>query len=130
MSDSNIFPFRINRESNIPLNNQIKEHIRGQIYAGQLKPGDQLPTIKDLARALSVNFNTVALAYRDLAAQGVIFSARGKGTFVASPQRENALEQRRRKKLQALVNAFLNEADRLGYRPEEVWQTIQMHFNR
>jgi DNA-binding transcriptional regulator YhcF (GntR family) len=130
MSDSNIIPFRINRESNIPLNNQIKEHIRGQIYAGHLKPGDQLPTIKDLARALSVNFNTIALAYRDLATQGVLVSARGQGTFVAAPPRENAREQQRREKLQTLVNALLKEADRLGYTPEEVWQTIQTHFNR
>lgn len=130
MSDSKIVPFRINRESNIPLNNQIKEHIRGQIYAGHLKPGDQLPTIQGLARALSVNSNTIALAYRDLAAQGVLVSARGKGTFVAALSSESEQEQLRREKLQTLVNAFLKEADRQDYTPEEVWQTIQTYFNR
>ena len=130
MAESKIIPFHLSRESNIPLNNQLKEHIRSQIYAGQLNPGDQLPTIKDMSRALSVNFNTVALAYRDLAAQGVLVSERGKGTFVAESPRDSEQKRLRRARLQALVNALLRETNRLGYTPEEVWGTIQAHFQR
>ena len=121
---------RVNRDSNIPLYNQIKEQIRGQVYAGQLNSGDQLPTIKELAFLLSVNFNTVALAYRDLTAQGVLVCIRGKGTFVATTAVERDPQRLRQEKLQGLVNALLKEASRLGYTPEEVWQTIQTYFNR
>jgi GntR family transcriptional regulator len=121
---------RIHRDSNIPLYNQIKEQIRGQVYAGILKSGDQLPTIKELALLLSVNFNTVALAYRDLTAQGVLVTIRGKGTFVAVAPAERDPQRLRQEKLQGLVNALLKEAARLGYTPDDVWQTIQTYFNR
>jgi DNA-binding transcriptional regulator YhcF (GntR family) len=123
-------PIRVNRESTIPLYNQIKEQIRGQVHAGQLISGDKLPTIKELAHSLSVNFNTVALAYRDLTAQGILVSKRGKGTFVAATPHERNQQNLRQEKLQALVNALLKEATRLDYTPEEVWQTIQAHFMR
>jgi DNA-binding transcriptional regulator YhcF (GntR family) len=120
----------VNRNSNIPLYSQIKEQIRSQVYSGQLKSGDQLPTIKELAGHLSVNFNTVALAYRDLTAQGVLVSLRGKGTFVAAAPVERDRQRQRQERLQSLVNALLKEGGRLGYTPEEVWQTMQGYFSR
>jgi DNA-binding transcriptional regulator YhcF (GntR family) len=130
MPTTSNLPIRVNRESTIPLYNQIKEQIRGQVHAGQLISGDKLPTIKELAHSLSVNFNTVALAYRDLTAQGILVSKRGKGTFVAATPHERNQQNLRQEKLQALVNALLKEAARLDYTPEEVWQTIQAHFMR
>jgi GntR family transcriptional regulator len=119
----------INRDSNIPLYNQIKEQIRGQVFAGNLQSGDQLPTIKELALLLSVNFNTVALAYRDLTAQGVLVTIRGRGTFVAATLYDQDRQRQRQEKLEALVNALLKEAARLGY-TRRVWQSIQVHFSR
>ena len=70
---------QIDKNSRVPLYNQIKDQIKGLIHAGQVKTGDQLPTIRELSVDLSVNLNTVALAYRDLVNEGVIITARGKG---------------------------------------------------
>ncbi len=111
---------RIDKTSRVPIYDQIKEQVKGLIHAGQIKTGDQLPTIRELSVELSVNFNTVALAYRDLANEGVIITERGKGTFVASTPGEQEMQVLRTEKLRNLIEALLNETDRLGYRHTEV----------
>jgi len=110
----------IDKISRVPIYDQIKEQIKGLIHAGQIKTGDQLPTIRELSVALSVNFNTVALSYRDLANEGVIVTERGRGTFVASTPGEQEMQQIRSDKLHNLVEALLRETDRLGYKRAEV----------
>ena len=69
-----------------PVYRQIAEQIRGEIDAGRLCEGERLPPIRDLARRLAVNRDTVALAYEKLAAAGVIESTVGRGTFVRAPR--------------------------------------------
>jgi GntR family transcriptional regulator len=111
---------QIDKNSRVPIYDQIKEQIKGLIHAGQIKTGDQLPTIRELSVDLSVNFNTVALAYRDLVNDGVIITERGKGTFVASTPGEEEMHTIRREKLHHLIEALVRETDRLGYNREEV----------
>lgn len=111
---------RIDKNSRVPIYDQIKEQIKGLIHARQIKTGDQLPTIRELSVELSVNFNTVALAYRDLAYEGVIITERGKGTFVANTPADEEMRTIRKQKLNNLINALLQETDRLGYGYEEV----------
>jgi GntR family transcriptional regulator len=110
----------IDKTSRVPMYDQIKEQIKGLIHAGQIKTGDQLPTIRELSVQLSVNFNTVALAYRDLANEGVIITERGKGTFVASTPGEEEMQTIRREKLVNLLTALFRETERLGYTQEDV----------
>jgi len=110
----------IDKTSRVPIYDQIKEQIKGLIHARQLHTGDQLPTIRELSVQLAVNFNTVALSYRDLANEGVIVTERGRGTFVASTPGEEEMSRIRQVKLHALVETLLQEADRLGYSRDEV----------
>ncbi|MBN2148639.1 MAG: GntR family transcriptional regulator [Anaerolineales bacterium] len=114
----------LDKSSHIPIYNQIKEQIKGLVHAGLLHAGDQLPTIRELAVELSVNFNTVALAYRDLANEGMILTERGKGTFVANTPGEEEMQAIRQDKLNSLIDALLQESERLGYKPEEVWRVF------
>lgn len=111
---------QIDKNSRVPIYDQIKEQVKGLIHAGQIKTGDQLPTIRELSVELSVNFNTVALAYRDLVNEGVIITERGKGTFVASTPGVEEMQTIRREKLQNLIAALVKETDRLGYSHEDV----------
>ena len=115
---------RIDKTSRVPIYDQIKEQIKGLIHAGQIKTGDQLPTIRELSVELSVNFNTVALAYRDLANDGVIITERGKGTFVASTPGEEEMKTIRHEKLENLIAALVQETNRLGYSSEEVGRAL------
>lgn len=116
---------QIDKNSRVPIYDQIKEQIKGLIHAGKIKTGDQLPTIRELSVELSVNFNTVALAYRDLVNEGVIITERGKGTFVASTPGEDEMQTIRHNKLYNLIEALVRETDRLGYKREDVSQMFQ-----
>ena len=115
---------RIDKASPLPIHDQIKDQIIGLIHAGKLRPGDQLPTMRALAIALAVNFNTVAHAYRELDSEGVIVTRRGEGTFVAAAPAEHERAGRREQKLQQLARGLLSEADRLGYSPAEVESAV------
>jgi GntR family transcriptional regulator len=66
-----------------PLWSQIEEGVRHLVASGALRPGEALPSVRDLARELRINPNTVAKAYQRLAEAGVLESRRGEGTFVA-----------------------------------------------
>ena len=66
-----------------PLHEQIRFGIRELIISGSLKKDEQLPSVRDLSVSLTVNPNTVARAYKDLEAEGLIYSIQGRGSFVS-----------------------------------------------
>src|SRR3972149_1102250 len=121
---------QIDRDSRVPIHDQIKEQIKGLIHAGQLRAGDQLPTMRALSIELAVNFNTVAHAYRELDGESVITTRRGEGTFVASTPGAAEMRRIRQKKLRELINALFNETDRLGYTVEEVKLALDEQINK
>ena len=73
---------RIERGVSAPISRQIAEQIRAQCLAGGLKAGQCLPSVRQLARELVVNVNTVVRVYERLAAEGLIEMRHGDGTFV------------------------------------------------
>ena len=116
---------RIDPESRVPLYAQIVEQIQAHIAAGQLTPGDQLPTIRQLATDLRINFNTVVRAYLELEREGLISTQRGRGTFVADSPEEEALAEMREEKMELIIATALQELFNLGYARQEVEQTIR-----
>jgi len=77
-----IIKCQIQFQRNRPVGEQIVEQLAHLIDIGKLQPGEQLPTVRDLARELQINFNTVARAYRQLDDAGKITTQQGRGTFV------------------------------------------------
>ena len=110
----------INIQSQVPIYSQIKDQVRHLINTGELLPGDQLPTVRQLAADLRVNFNTVARAYRQLDEDGIISTQLGRGTFILEPHSEEETEQLRQEDMRRLTSYYLTEAHRLGFSPEEV----------
>jgi GntR family transcriptional regulator len=110
---------QIELESKVPIYVQVEEQIQAMIAAGQLRPGDQLPTIRQLAADLRVNYNTIARVYLDLDRDGVITTQRGRGTFVAGGPNEKELARLREEKLRSILRSSLEEAQRLGYSADE-----------
>ena len=86
--------FQIDRGSPLPVYVQLAEQIRLLIRRGAIAPGDPLPTVRELAVALSLNANTVTRVYRDLQQEGLLRLERGLGTFVAPQQGNAALADR------------------------------------
>lgn len=116
--------------SHVPIYVQIVERVKHLVATEVLNPGDQLPTVRQLAADLRVNFNTVARAYRVLDEAGVISTQQGRGTYVLeSPPPEQA-KQLRHAALTALVRSFLDEADRLGFEADEVSHEVEVLIKR
>jgi GntR family transcriptional regulator len=102
-----------------PLFRQIVDGIRRQIATGELVAGSRLPSVRALGQQLTINPNTVAKAYAELAAEGVIEPIKGVGLFVATPRQRLSLPERERRlgeAVQQLVRAVLP----LGYTADEV----------
>jgi GntR family transcriptional regulator len=108
----------IDFRSGISITDQIVEQIYDRIVLGELRTGEQLPTVRDLARQLKVNFNTVARAYRILDQAGVINTQHGRGTYIlpdVPPQ-----ETEKSKELDRLTRDFLDQLERQGFNNAEI----------
>jgi GntR family transcriptional regulator len=116
--------FQIDQKSGIPIYIQIMDQIKHLIATGALQPGQQLPTIRELAVNLTINLHTVAHAYAELEREGFLTIQRGRGTFITDGHHENQLEKLRDEKLQALVENLFVEVLSLGYEPDEIEQAL------
>jgi len=110
---------RLSAQSGAPIYQQITEQVTLLVASGQLSPGDPLPAIRTLAEKLLVNPNTVARAYRELEAAGVVASRVGSGTVVASGPSPLARHERLRR-LHEQVDRLLAQAQQLDFTLEEV----------
>jgi GntR family transcriptional regulator len=72
-------------DTGIPIYIQLREQLLRAIGAGVVAPGEQLPTMRQVAVALKIDLNTVQRAYAELERDGVLVTTRGRGTFVANP---------------------------------------------
>lgn len=96
-----------------PIWRQIEEGMRRMISLGSLRPGDVVPSVRDLAKNLRVNPNTVARAYQRLTDHGVFIVRRGEGTFVAeAPSQPKKAE--RNEKLREAADRYAGTAVALG----------------
>ena len=103
---------RLDAGSGVPVYLQLFSQIRRYTSAGRLRPGDRLPTVRELAAQLGVNFNTVARAYRLLDRAGVVSAQQGRGTFVLEPR---AKARGNRIALHALASHYIAESRRQGF---------------
>jgi GntR family transcriptional regulator len=107
-----------------PIYLQIVEQVRTLVASGELKQGDQLPTVRQLATELRVNFNTVARAYRLLDEAGLISTQQGRGTYIWETPSAEKVSHLRQQSLEGLTRGYLAEAARLSYTPDEIARTI------
>lgn len=76
---------RLDFQDKVPIYTQIVDQVKSLVAGGALRPGDQLPTVRELAADLRINFNTVARAYRLLHEERVLSTQQGRGTYVLGP---------------------------------------------
>ncbi|HSP15036.1 MAG TPA: GntR family transcriptional regulator [Thermoanaerobaculia bacterium] len=121
--------FDINPSDAAPIWQQIEDGMRRMIALGALNPGDAVPSVRDLARKLRVNPNTVARAYQRLTDRGVFSVRRGDGTYVAEePVQEKKSE--RNEKLREAATRYAGVAISVGASSDEAADELEESFDR
>ena len=116
---TSLLDFSIDPHSGVPFYRQIIERVKYGIVRGLLSPGDQLPTVRQLAADLSVNPNTVVRAYREMEIEGVLDTQQGSGTFIANhPPEIGEFEMSR--KLDQILTELLARAHGYGLTLDDV----------
>ncbi|MCC5849209.1 MAG: GntR family transcriptional regulator [Verrucomicrobia bacterium] len=89
-----MLPLRIDPHSGMPVYRQIRDQMTHLMASGTLRPGDRLPSIRELAGQLTLNPATVAKAYAELENEGAVVSERGKGVFVRETASRHGARER------------------------------------
>lgn len=92
-----------------PIYEQIEEQIKAAIYSGELAEGDQLPSIRQLARDLKISVITTMRAYNDLEQAGFVANVQGKGCYV-QPQNSALIREQKLRDVEAALTAAINAA--------------------
>lgn len=119
-----MIPINIDPHSGLPIYRQVVDQVKYTVANGALRLGDQLPSIRELSRFLSVNPTTIVKAYGELAHEGIIENVHGKGAFVAK-RRKRMSQARKRAVLRDAVRKLIVEADRLGAELAEVAKMLE-----
>jgi GntR family transcriptional regulator len=114
----------IDIHSSVAVYVQIENHVQFAIAAGRLKPGDQLPSVRELSERLGVNPNTVAKAYRDLEVMGLLYTRRGMGVFV-NKSIEAKCREDCRKRIIGRLHEVVSEAKAAGLVRKEILQIVE-----
>jgi GntR family transcriptional regulator len=109
---------KVDHDDPRPVFRQIADEIRRSIAVGVLKPEDALPAVRELAKQLKVNANTVQHAYRTLDQEEVVFVRRGRGTFVAPLHKE--VKGRQATIARQIAERMLREGYRHGILPSDL----------
>jgi GntR family transcriptional regulator len=115
---------RIDPSSAVPVYAQVVEQVRTLIALRALRPGDKLPSVRELAAQVRINRNTAAKAYQLLEAAGVLETRAGQGTFVADGVPPWSRDERLRR-LEASIGRALIEAYHLGIPFDEVLEITE-----
>ena len=75
--------YYVDPHSGVPIYVQLKDQVKKAVASGQLKPGEQMPSVRELALTLTINPNTVAKVYQELEREGIMQTSRGLGTFIS-----------------------------------------------
>ena len=116
--------FKLDPKAGAPFYRQIIDQIKFGIASGNLKIGEQLPTVRALAVDLKVNLNTVAKAYKELEIQNILETQQGTGTFISEIEIKIS-EKEKNKKLQEICNEFSTIAFSYGFSVNDIIKELQ-----
>ena len=120
--------FQVEPASGVAIFDQVVRQVKFAVARGAIKPGNMVPSVRELAKELAINPNTVARAYQQLQADGVLETVRGMGLEVASDA-VKACRAERVKIVQARLRHVLVEAQQSGLEADEVRQLVERELN-
>ena len=118
--------FKLDPKAGAPFYRQIIDQIKFGIASGNLKIGEQLPTVRALAVDLKVNLNTVAKAYKELEIQNILETQQGTGTFISKIEIQIS-DKEKKEKLQEICHEFSTIAFSYGFSVEDIINQLKSH---
>lgn len=115
-------------QDNIPIYVQIEKYLYRQIALGQLKPGEKIPSVRQLAVELTVNGNTVQRALNQMNNEGILYVKRGLGSFVTEDT--NLILQKRQELVEDELSEFLKSTAQLGLTPEQTLEELKKYIEK
>jgi GntR family transcriptional regulator len=115
--------FQVDLKSRKPIYAQVVENFKRLVVSGALPEGEKVPSVRDLAKTLTVNPNTIQKAYRELETQGYIYIVPGQGSFAAAPPKES--NQRQVSALYGKLGEIARELLYLGEDPENIVKSVR-----
>lgn len=109
---------------------QIADAICDRVIAGDLKPDERVPSVREYAAEVEVNVNTVMRAYDHLSNLGVIYNKRGLGFFAAADAREKVMAIRRREVLDEGMNSVFRQLALLNVTPDQLAEMYSQFINK
>jgi len=119
----------VNPSSGLPIYLQIQSQVKQAVAAGALRPGDSLPSVRNLATDLRINPNTVARAYQELERENVIRTVPGGGTFVADNV-PGLLKTEKVRRLRPHARQVAVEGFQLRFSPEEILELVREELSK
>ena len=116
--------FKLDLKSGVPFHRQIVDQIRYGIASDRLMPGEQLPTVRELAVHLQINPNTVRKGYSELEILGILDTQQGTGTFVSHQQVEIGEDEKQRM-LRQICDELVARGNQYGFTVREIVTHIQ-----
>jgi GntR family transcriptional regulator len=110
-----------------PIYAQVERGLRAAIATSRLRPGEQLPTVRQLAVDLQVNANTIARVYADLERAGVIETKRGVGSFISATPAKAHPPRERDRRLRAFATRVLADAEAAGFTVDDLVAALHAH---
>lgn len=118
--------FLIDVMSKTPVYMQIVEQVERFILSGVLRPGEQIPSVRNLSTELSINPNTIQKAYTELDRLGIIYSVPGKGCFITKEARDILISSK--SGLLDELNAIVKELKLAGIEKEKIIDCIERSY--
>ena len=99
--------------NNLPIYLQVIHKLKQDIITGKLKPGDKMLSSREFSQELGLNFNTIAMVYKEMEMENIVFTKRGLGTFITESQEK--IESIRYEMANELLENFINGMEQIGF---------------
>jgi len=118
---------RIDKDSRMPIYEQVIQNIISLVLSGTLQPGDRIVSVRKLARQLAVNPNTIQKSYAKLLEDGVLVSAKGRGNFVAEDIHD--LQFMKKKEMMERLRTLTKDAKQAGIWIDELLTAVDAAYS-
>ena len=120
----------VDHNSSRPITRQVVEQVQWLIVSGRLKPGDRLPSIRELSKQLQINPTTVTRIYSELAHTGVITLRHGQGAFVSKTEKPEEPDEQSLARVSELARTMLIAAARCGLTKKQIDRIVTAEYSQ